>query len=91
LKNRKVVFSGVPREVSNPWREAIEGGSRLRKKSGKEVSNPWREAILFSPLGEYGFSREGFAFVLLTYFEYLVLFSPLGEYGFAGRDLPLCF
>jgi len=45
LKNRKVVFSGVPREVSNPWREAIEGGSRLRKKSGKEVSNPWREAI----------------------------------------------
>jgi len=38
---------------------------------------------LFSPLGEYGFSREGFAFVLLIYFEYLVLFSPLGEYGFS--------
>jgi len=47
--------------VSNPWREAIEGLPEVVKDASNMVSNPWREAILFSPLGEYGFSREGFA------------------------------
>ena len=32
---------------------------------------------LFSPLGEYGFSREGFAFVLLTLLQVLSLFQML--------------
>ena len=47
--------------VSNPWREAIEVCKDGWKTNRNGVSNPWREAILFSPLGEYGFSREGFA------------------------------
>jgi len=32
---------------------------------------------LFSPLGEYGFSREGFAFVILTLLQVLSLFQML--------------
>jgi len=31
--------------VSNPWREAIEAGSKPRKLRQDLVSNPWREAI----------------------------------------------
>ncbi len=31
--------------VSNPWREAIEGAYNWKQKFAHLVSNPWREAI----------------------------------------------
>jgi len=35
----------IAERVSNPWREAIEGGWDCGSKVASKVSNPWREAI----------------------------------------------